>query len=120
MLLCLTVAGVLLVPAALGVASGPITITIRPAFASEPGGVRIVAEVEPHRQNRWLVIEADSPAFFRASRRQLDGENAARRHTLVLTGMPAGKYVIKARVLDSDGIRAVDACDFRVIGRQRH
>jgi hypothetical protein len=100
-----------------GPAAESIELAITPAFATEPAGVRIVVTLEPHPDNRSLVVSADSPSYFRSTRRQIDGELAARRHTVVLTDLPAGDYVISARVAGVDGIRAFDERDFMVLSR---
>lgn len=96
-------------------AAEPLEVSVRPAVTPAPGAVRVVVTVEPHPDNRALVIEADSPAFFRSSLRQLEGEADARTHTLLLTSLPAGVYTITARLRGANGSRGVDKCSVEVI-----
>lgn len=96
-----------------------LDVSVRPSVTFAPGSARIVARVEPHEDNRVLIIEADSPAFYRSSHVQLDGEHSARVHPLLLKGIPAGEYKITVRLRDSDGVRAVASGALEVIGEQR-
>ena len=97
-------------------ATDPLELRVTPTIANEPANLRIVAYVERHPDNRWLVIEADALTFYRASHRQLDGEYAARAHSLLLTDLPAGRYTITVRVSGESDVRAEAECDVRVIG----
>jgi hypothetical protein len=97
-------------------ASEPLQLSVRPTVTPAPGAVRVVVTVERHRDNRALVIEADSPAFFRSSLLQLEGEADARTHTLLLTSLPAGVYTITAKLRGTNGARGVDKCIVEVVG----
>lgn len=109
----------LLFPSHSGDAADPLEVIVRPTFATEPANARITARIERHPDNRWLVIEADAPTFFRSSHRQLDGEHDSRTHNLLLTHLPAGDYEITVRLSGDDGIRAIETLDLKVIGQTR-
>ena len=110
----------ILIPAHSGVGADPLEITVRPKVATEPGFVRVTARVERHAENRWLVVEAEGPTFFRSSQRQLDGEYAARTHVVEFTTLPPGDYKIRVRVGGvGDQIRAAEWRDFKVLGEVR-
>jgi hypothetical protein len=87
----------------------PVQIDIRPALTTAPGTFRVAVQIVAHEGNRELVIEADSPDFYRASYIPFDGEYAARSHALVLKGLPAGRYTITARLRGCEGERAADS-----------
>jgi hypothetical protein len=97
-------------------ASEPLELFVQPIVTPAPGAVRVVVTVDRHPDNRALVIEADSPAFFRSSLRQLEGEADARTHTVLLKSLPAGVYTITARLTGTSGSRAVDKCIVEVVG----
>ena len=55
------------------------------------------------QQNRALTVSADSLDFLRASTVQLDGDRAARMHSILFTALQDGTYVARARVERADG-----------------
>jgi len=63
-----------------------------------PAVVRITITVSPHHVNRSFRIEAESPAYYRSSQVPLNGEAAARKHTIVYRGLPEGRYAIRAEL----------------------
>jgi hypothetical protein len=69
--------------------------------------------IEPHSENRWLVLRADSTEYYRSSTTQLHGAAAPRRHMIIFEGLPTGQYVIEAVLRRSNGDRLMR--DIRVV-----
>ena len=84
-------------------ATDQLQLTVNPKFSHHPGSFRATALVEPDAENRWLMLSAESREYYRSSTVQLDGADAARRHVMLFEGLPAGKYLIQARVDRADG-----------------
>jgi hypothetical protein len=84
-----------------------VEIRVRGRFFSEPATVLLTIAVEPDRNNRALLVAADSDRLFRSSEVALDGENSQRLHTLEFKNLPAGQYVLRAEVHSSDDVRGV-------------
>lgn len=80
-----------------------------------PATVRVVVTVEPHADNRELVVEADSGSFFTSSTVELDGERAARIQAFTLKELPAGDYSVAARVVQKDGSRQKASAEYMVL-----
>lgn len=91
-------------------------IRVSPEVCYEGCDVRVVVRVPPDAENRALIIEADSPAFFRGSEIDLSGESAALLHTLTLHSPPSGEYVIRAKVARANSTTRSTERVLRVIG----
>jgi hypothetical protein len=105
--------GILLMPGVL--ADEGFNIRVSPEVCYEGCDVRVVVRVPPDAENRALVIEADSPMYFRGSEIDLSGESAA-LHTLTLHSPPSGEYVIRARVARANSTTRSTERALRVIG----
>ena len=84
-------------------ANDRLQLTVNPKFSHNPGSFRATALVEPDGENRWLMLSAESREYYRSSKVQLEGAEAARRHVMLFEGLPAGRYLIQARVERADG-----------------
>ncbi len=84
-------------------ASQRLTLRVTPNVSSAPSTVVIKATVAPNAGNRWLHIEADSGAFFRASDVQLDGDKAPIVTEIRLKALPSGEYTVTAVLKDAAG-----------------
>lgn len=80
-----------------------LSLRVSPRVASAPAALSITVTVEPHENNRFLVVEDDSESYYRSSEIQLEGDRAARTHRLVFRGLPAGQHRIRAAVRDFKG-----------------
>jgi hypothetical protein len=80
-----------------------LRLAVNPKFAHTPGTFRAVAIVERNAENRWLVLCAESADYYRSSTIQLNGGQAARRHEMFFERLPAGRYLIQARLERADG-----------------
>ena len=101
--------------APLGPETPPLTIRVRPELTSSPGSVRLTALVEPHPDNRRLTLSADSGSYYRSSVRQLDADAAPRKHVMLFSHLPAGKYTFEARLARSDGSEIVEVTHVLVV-----
>jgi hypothetical protein len=113
---------VLLIGTLEGYAPGtPLRLAVSPLFSASPGAFRATAIVEPHAENRWLVLRAESTDYYRSSTIQLFGARAARRHEMFFERLPSGQYLIEARIERTNGDRIVTDAVVHVIdprGRQ--
>jgi hypothetical protein len=80
-----------------------LTIRVSPTVCFEPANLIIRTVVERDKDNRAMEIVAESPAFYRASHIQLDGDNAPRTNTFEFHSLPSGTYEITARLFDARG-----------------
>ena len=81
----------------------PLSLTVTPVVCSSPCTVVARAFVEPDEKNRSLTLIAESPEFRRASRKQLDGDRAARAHAIAFKNLEDGTYLISVRIKQSGG-----------------
>ena len=79
----------------------------------------MTATSERHAANREITIEAESGGFFRSSSRSLEGAAAARTHTRVFEGLPAGKYEVTATLARTDGTELLEVLMVAVFGPPR-
>jgi hypothetical protein len=84
-------------------AGEPLRIRVSPAVSFAPAFVRIQATIDQDADNRAFEITADSGDFYRSSRVQLEGDNAARTNVFEFPGLPSGEYEITATLFGSDG-----------------
>jgi hypothetical protein len=99
-LLCVGMAALATVP---GGAQAHVDMRVSPAFAMEPALLKIQYVVEPHSDNRVIVITVESGEFFRSSEVHLDGDHAPRTSLIEYRNVPAGVYQISAVLAGSDG-----------------
>jgi len=81
----------------LALAKQGVEVRLSARFALEQEIVRSLIRVAPHRNNRLLRVEIDSPDFFRSSDVQLEGELAARNHFFSWKSLPRGSYELRPR-----------------------
>jgi hypothetical protein len=86
-----------------------LTSRVWPAVALAPASVRIEVLVASHQDNRMLRIVMDSGTYLRSSSISLDGERAARVHSVTYRGLPAGYYDVQIELFDQKGsLRAIE------------
>ena len=83
-----------------------LSISVTPQVAAAPATVSIIVTVERPEENRALLVEDDSDAFYRSSLVPLEGDQAARTYTFRFRGLPSGSHLIRATVTGSTGSRA--------------
>ncbi len=92
-----------------------VAIRVSPHIAMAPATVRVVVTVEPDRDNRELVLQADSDWFFTSSTVELEGDRAPRLQSFVFKELPAGNYELTARVLMKTGESRMASSDYTVL-----
>lgn len=110
------VIGSLILTASAFAAENSLSLRVTPRITTAPAVVSITVTVEPNAENRALVVEDDSEGYYRGSEIPLEGEKAARTHTLTYRGLPPGEHRISAVVRCSSGARAVVHTTVTVIG----
>lgn len=88
-------------------ASDRLTLKVTPNVSSAPSTVTVRAYVTPNAQNRMLLIEADSGAFYRSSQIQLDGDKAPTLNEFRLNSLPGGEYTVTAVLKDNTGEQTI-------------
>lgn len=72
-----------------------LTLKVTPQHCFPPCEVRIVATVEPHPLNRWVVIQMDGDNMFQSTAIQLEGDQAMKtQRTITFKGIPVGDYTV--------------------------
>jgi hypothetical protein len=71
-----------------------------------PAELQVSLYVEPHRDNRALVVEADGDNMFTSSQLPLEGGTEKRFHLVRFRSLLPGEYVIRATLHSGDGVRA--------------
>jgi hypothetical protein len=71
--------------------------------------VRLMVFVEPHPDNRSLVVEVDGDNMFTSSQIPLDGGSEKRLHHVRFRSLQPGEYVIRAILRSGAGVRATIA-----------
>jgi hypothetical protein len=97
-------------------ADSELEIDVSPQYCHDPCLIRVQVHLDPHPDDRALVIEADNGEYFRSSLIQLSGERAPAVHSLTLKGLPAGRFVISAALSRSDGLEALAQDRIDVLG----
>jgi hypothetical protein len=98
-------------------ARSSLDMRVSPAVSMEPAFLRIQYVVDPHPDNRAVLITVESSDFFRSSEIHLEGDRAPRTSTIEYRNVPAGVYEISAVLAGSDGReRAVAHRTLTVIG----
>jgi hypothetical protein len=90
------VLGLLLLAAVSVEGTDRLTMTVSPAVAFAPADLFVSTFVSSDASNRALEVIADSPDFYRSSETQLDGDRAAKTHTVEFHDMPSGVYQVTA------------------------
>ena len=86
-----------------------ISARVSPAVALAPASVRIEVLIDSHQDNRLLRIVVDSGTYLRSSSISLDGDRAARVHSVIYRGLPAGYYDVQIELFDQKGsLRAME------------
>ncbi|MBI1875945.1 MAG: hypothetical protein HYS05_18940 [Acidobacteria bacterium] len=99
-------------------AESSLSLRVTPRMAFAPAVVSIAVTVEPNAENRALVVEDDSEDYYRRSEVPLEGEKAARGHTLMYQGLPPGEHRISAVVRGTSGPRAVVHTTITIVGER--
>ena len=89
---------------AAGDAGEVVEIRLRGHYFSEPATVRITVAIEPARNHRALIIEADGERYFRSSALALAGETEKRLHSVEFKNLPAGTYILRAQVRSAEEV----------------
>lgn len=84
-------------------ASEPLTIVVSPRQSLAPASLMVRVYVAPDVANRALEVVADSEAYYRSSRIQLDGDDAPATSLLQFRSLPGGDYEVRAILIDSTG-----------------
>jgi hypothetical protein len=99
-----------------GDAGEVVEIRLRGHYFSEPATVHITVAIEPAKNHRALVIEADGERYFRSSEMTLSGETDKRLHTVEFKNLPAGAYILRAQVHSAEDVLATATQDLVVTG----
>jgi hypothetical protein len=99
-----------------GDAGEVVEIRLRGHYFSEPATVQITVAIEPAKEHRSLVIEADGERYFRSSELTLSGETDKRLHSIEFKNLPAGAYILRAEVHSSEDVLATATQDLVVTG----
>jgi hypothetical protein len=110
------VIGLITLAGYVGTAKDVLEIRLRGHYYAEPATVQITVSVEPDREHRALLVEADGEHYFRSSAVVLDGENEKRLHTVEFKNLPAGTYTLRAQVRSAVDVLATATQDLVVTG----
>ena len=80
-----------------------LTIAVSPVHSFAPTNLTVRVHVTPDASNRALEVTADSGAYYRSSRIQLDGQEARTTMVLEFRNVPGGEYDVRATLIDSAG-----------------
>jgi hypothetical protein len=75
-----------------------LSLRVSPAIAVAPADLVVRTVVEASPANRAIEVVAESSDFYRSSEMPLDGERAARVARFRFRSLPAGAYVVTARL----------------------
>ncbi|HEV3216686.1 MAG TPA: hypothetical protein VGZ27_13225 [Vicinamibacterales bacterium] len=103
MRLRLGVCGLLLSVASTANSGERLTIAVSPMSSFAPTNLAVRVHVTPDAANRALEVAADSGAYFRSSRIQLDGQDARTTMMLEFRNVPGGDYDVRATLIGSGG-----------------
>jgi len=84
-------------------ASEPLSMAVSPAQSFAPTNLTIRVHVEPHADNRALEVVAESGAYCRSSRMQIDGSEAPRTISFEIRNVPGGEYDMRGALINSAG-----------------
>ena len=80
-----------------------LTIAVSPINSFAPTNLTVRVHVMPDAANRALEVTADSDAYYRSSRIQLDGKDAPTTIVLEFRRVPGGDYDVRGTLIDSSG-----------------
>ena len=90
----------LLVPLSTQAAHRTLEIRVDPRTCHTPCEIRIIARVEPHPDNRRVVISVDGIAYFSATELTVDGDQSPPTFPPHwFKGIPPGNYDVSAVLL---------------------
>jgi hypothetical protein len=84
-------------------ASEPLSMAVSPAHSFAPTNLTIRVHMEPDARNRAFEVVADSGAYYRSSRIQLDGTESPATVSFAFRDLPGGNYDVRGALLDSSG-----------------
>jgi hypothetical protein len=111
-----TVLGCVVLAGSPATATEPVSIRVNPTVSMAPATVILSVTVEPDERNRVLTVVTDSPDFYSASEVELEGERASRLQRFTVRGLPAGDYVVQARITRADSSERVAETQLMVTG----
>jgi hypothetical protein len=100
------VAGAMILQAGSVSSRAALSISVTPAASVAPAVVQVRASIESDRDNRLLVITAESPEFYTSSEVSLDGQQAPPISVVEFRNLPPGQYDVTATLLGTGGKRA--------------
>lgn len=77
-----------------------LSMSVTPRQALAPVNLRVRVRIEPHADNRTLVVVADSADFYRRSEIPLEGERSPRTVWLQFPDLPSGDYDVRSLLLN--------------------
>ena len=84
-------------------ANEPLSMTVSPAQSFAPTNLAIRLHVEAHAANRALEVVAESGAYYRSSRIQLEGAEAPRTIWFEFRNVPGGDYDVRGVLISGGG-----------------
>ena len=102
----LSIAAIVVGAVVSGIADEAVEMRLSDNVMMSPASLRVTVLVQRDKENRYLIIEADSPTYYRSSQVPLSGESAPRSHGIEFRSLPEGVYQIRASVEGTEGIRA--------------
>ena len=75
-------------------------MAVSPAQSFAPTNLTIRVHVEPDADNRALEVVAESGAYYRSSRMQIDGAEAPRTISFEIRNLPGGDYDVRGALID--------------------
>jgi hypothetical protein len=84
-------------------ASEPLSMAVSPAHSFAPTNLTIRVHMEPDARNRAFEVVAESGAYYRSSRIQLDGTEAPATVSFEYRDVPGGTYEVRGALLDGSG-----------------
>jgi hypothetical protein len=84
-------------------ASERLAIAVSPRQSLAPASLMVRVYITPDVANRALEVVADSEAYYRSSRIQLDGDGAPATSLVEFRSLPGGDYEVRAVLIDSTG-----------------
>ena len=85
-------------------ASERLAIAVSPRQSLAPASLMVRVSIVPDVANRALEVVAESEAYYRSSRIQLDGDGAPATSLLEFRRLPDGDYEVRAILIDSTGL----------------
>lgn len=80
-----------------------LTIDLKPTALMQGHDLRATIKVKPQDENRLLSVHIDAPTFYASTERELMGAESQRTFYFKWDKLPAGYYMVEARVTDAEG-----------------